>query len=210
MRSASLFVPDTASVSPLGFSTGPAVTNVKSYASKHQRFPLPASLGPDKRPLLSWRVHLLPYFDRDDLYKQFHLDEPWDSPHNRALVDKMPDVYRSPDAKLKAPGRTRYLLPVGNGAGFERDKPTRLADLTDGTSNTIMIVEVDDDHAVIWTKPDDWEFDPKEPAKGLGPLGRGLRTALFDGSAQHLHEPDLAPARLRALVTRAGGEAVSR
>ena len=180
-----------------------------NYYSANKHFPLPASRGPDGKPLLSWRVLILPYIEQDALFKQFHLDEPWDSPHNRTLVDKMPAVYRLPISRSEA-GRTNYLLPVGNGALFDADKPTEFKDVTDGTSNTIMVVEVDDQHAVVWTKPEDWAFDPKEPAKGLGRFFDGRFNAAFcDGSVTSF-PPTEDMNNLRALFTRAGGEVAER
>ncbi len=154
-----------------------------------QALPLPASFSKDGKPLLSWRVYILPYMEQDSLFKQFHLDEPWDSPHNRTLIDKMPSIYRMPMSKTEK-GRTNYLLPVGGGAVFEADKPTKFKEITDGTSNTIMAVEADDDHAVIWTKPEDLQFDPKDPTKGLGRFYNGcLHVGFCDGSVHHMQWP---------------------
>lgn len=178
------------------------------FANKH--FPLPASRGPDGKPLLSWRVYILPHMGQSSLFKEFHLDESWDSPHNRTLIDKMPEVYRL-SISTTEPGRTNYLLPVGNGAVFDADKTTELKDIRDGTSNTIMVVAVDNQHAAIWTKPDDWPFDPKDPAKGLGRFFAGsFTTAFCDGSAHWLAWPETPKQirNLRALFTRAGGEAI--
>jgi hypothetical protein len=180
---------------------------MQNYHDTHKQFPLPGTLGPDKKPLLSWRVQILPFVEQMELYKQFKLDEPWDSAHNRTLIDKMPEVYRLPVSK-KGSGWTNYVLPVGNGAGFVADVPTVFKEIRDGTSNTIMIVEVDDEHAVIWTKPEDWSFDPQDPAKGLGQFFDGGRhIAFFDGSVRWI-APSLAPDTLRALFTRAGREAI--
>jgi hypothetical protein len=176
-----------------------------NYHSVNKHFVLPASRGKDGKPLLSWRVYMLPYIEQDALFKQFHLDEPWDSPHNRTLIDKMPTIYRLPGSKLEK-GRTNYLLPVGGGAVFEADKPTLLKDITDGTSNTIMIVEADDDHAVIWTKPEDLSFDPKDPSKGLSHFfDGGFNAALCDGSVRWLSWPKDANEmeRLGYLIQRA-------
>ena len=179
-----------------------------NYEAANRHFPLPASRSPDGKPLLSWRVHILPYLEQMSLYKQFHLDEPWDGPHNRALVEKMPSVYRLSVSKSER-GRTNYLLPVGNGAAFEADRPTTFKDIRDGTSDTIMVVTVDDAHAVIWTKPDDWPFDPRNPTEGLGRFFQGGFTTTFcDGSARSFLWPEKPNdvARLRACFTRAGGE----
>ena len=48
------------------------------------------------QPLLSWRVALLPQLDQLPLFQQIHLDEPWDSPHNRQFAEQMPAVYQMP------------------------------------------------------------------------------------------------------------------
>jgi hypothetical protein len=172
------------------------------YESGAKHFPSPASRTPDGKPLLSWRVAILPYIDRADLYKQFHLDEPWDSPHNKKLIEKMPAVFKSPRSKA-SDGRTGYLVPVGGGALYSSiaDEP-QIKDITDGTSHTIMIVEVDDLHSVIWTKPDDLTFEPGEPKKGLG---KQILAAFCDGSCQII--PGAVDDKaLKALFTRAAGD----
>src|SRR6202011_6136565 len=102
--------------------------------------------------------------------KEFHLDERWDSEHNKALIARMPDVFRAPAAnpKLAADGKTTYLAPVGEATMFPAGRGVRLAEVTDGTANTIQFVHADDDRAVVWTKPDDLQYDAKDPWKGLG------------------------------------------
>jgi hypothetical protein len=123
----------------------------------------------------------------------------------------MPRLYRSPAWKLTPPDKTNYLLPVGDGAAFasERDAPT-FADIRDGTAYTIMAVEASDEHAVIWTKPEDLPFDPKQPQKGLGGFyPDGFLAALFDGSVYLLKLPR-DQSSLRALFTRSGGEVAER
>ncbi len=123
-----------------------------NYYDVHKQFPLPGSLSADKKPLLSWRVQVLPYLDQMELYKQFHLDEPWDSPHNRTLIPKMPDVYRLSISKNREPGRTNYAVPVGNGAAFSLDRPTRFQDITVPGGAIVasgpLAVEVEDDDAL--------------------------------------------------------------
>ncbi len=98
-----------------------------NYYDAKKSFPPAASYNKNGKPLLSWRVHLLPYLEQEALYREFHLDEPWDSEHNRKLIEKMPQVFRSPLSAVKDPGRTTYLLPVDSknyvgGRGAEESK----------------------------------------------------------------------------------------
>jgi hypothetical protein len=177
-----------------------------NYHNAHKHFPAAASYSKDGKPLLSWRVMLLPMMEYGNLYDQFHLDEPWDSEHNKKLIDKMPAEYRSPKSKLREPGMTNYLVPVGPGTVFEGREGMKIKDITDGTAHTFMALEVDDDHAVIWTKPDDLPYDPKEPAKGLGGLYKNFFVALFcDGYVRAIGLPCPDEA-LRAAFSAAAGD----
>ncbi|WP_020468141.1 DUF1559 family PulG-like putative transporter [Zavarzinella formosa] len=113
------------------------------------------------KPLLSWRVSILPYIEQDQLYKQFKLDEPWDSDNNKKLIDKIPPVYVLPYQEQPKKGETSYLAFVGNGALFDNVQGFKLTQIPDGTSNTILFVE--SSKSVPWTKPEDIEYDPKKP-----------------------------------------------
>lgn len=176
-----------------------------NYHDIHKSFPARASFDSQGKPLLSWRVHLLPFLEQQGLYKQFHLNEPWDSPHNRKLIPRMPAVYQNPSAPAK-PGMAHYLALVGKGAVFEGNSGCGLAHITDGVSNTLLLVEVNPDRAVIWTKPEDLAFDPEKPLAGLGKAHPGGFLALFcDGSVRFLSET-LDPTFFRRLVEKADGQ----
>jgi prepilin-type processing-associated H-X9-DG protein len=178
-----------------------------NYHDANGTFPPAAVCGKNAEPQLSWRVLILPYIEEDALYKEFKLDEPWDSEHNKPLLAKMPKVYSMPGQGKLINTDTYYRAFVGNGAGWEWVMGTKILSITDGTSNTIMVVTAAD--AVPWTKPDELNFDPdKDMTKLLGLVVNGkAQVAMFDGSVRTWAK--LPPkATLNALITRAGGEVI--
>ncbi len=172
-------------------------------------FPATCNRDSEGKPLLSWRVHILPFIEQNDLYKQFHLNEPWDSEHNRQLVPQMPATYASPDdEELKNQGLTRYVVPVGTGMAFDGQAGIKLTDFQDGTSNTIMALEVAAAAAVEWTKPDDLTIDLSEPFRNLGgSRGDHFLVAFADGTVRVIKDSIVAET-LKAIFTRKGGEKV--
>jgi len=161
---------------------------------------LPAAItDADGKPLLSWRVAILPYIEEQVLYQEFHLDEPWDSEHNRTLIAKMPAIYNCPSASLED-GRTRYLLLDGPGGCFEKSRQqtrgrisgVNFGDLRQPTASTIMIVEAPTDRAVEWTKPEDLTVSPDEATRlqdgERGGHSGGIRHAAYaDGHVEMIH-----------------------
>jgi type II secretory pathway pseudopilin PulG len=177
------------------------------YHDQHRSFPPRASYSSDGKPLLSWRVHLLPYLEQEALYRQFHLDEPWDSPHNRQFIEQMPAVYRNPSARASSSQAT-YLVPTGKGAIFEGKEGTLMRKITDGTSNTVLVLEVNENAAVVWTKPDDLVFDPTKPLAGLGAAHPGgFLAALADGSVRFISS-SIDPQTFLKLLMMADGQPV--
>ena len=174
----------------------------------HHSFPPSASYNEEGRKLLSWRVFLLPFLDNSELYEQFHLDEPWDSQHNRQLIANMPAVFSCPSAELPRPGMTTYLAPLGKNTVFDGKAGVQIRDLTDGTSRTILLAEVAAGRAVIWTKPDDLEIDFDRPLDGFGDSHPKVFNALICDGSVHSISKDIDPKKLRLLFLRNDGEAL--
>jgi hypothetical protein len=183
--------------------------SMHNYLQANKTFPAAYTVDKSGKPLLSWRVLILPYLEQNDLYKEFHLDEPWDSEHNKKLIARMSAVYGNPNSAVAGGGKTNYLAPRGDKTIFANDKGTKISDVTDGTSNTIVTLEVPDNEAVVWTKPDDFKYDENAPMKGLlGMRTNGFIAGLADGSVRFFMLP-LDPTVVKAMFTRNGGEKVA-
>jgi len=183
-----------------------------NYHDANGSFPAQATVDANGKPLLSWRVYLLPYIEQDALFKQFKLDEPWDSPNNKPLIAKMPELFASALEKKLPAGKTCYLVPNGKEAIFFGDQKTKIQQIADGTSNTIMIVEAAPESAVEWTKPTDWDFDPaaKDPVAGLRGLREaGLLVGFADVSVRLLNNK-IDDELLKKFLTSHGGEVIER
>jgi hypothetical protein len=138
-----------------------------NYHDVNGSLPPAAITDKDGRPLLSWRVAILPYLESSPLYARFHLDEPWDSPHNLALLDPMPPVYACPSDRTRKPGMTGYQAVIGPATAFTPDfKPLRFQDFTDGLEGTLLVSE--SRRCVPWTKPEDLPLDMGLPLTRLG------------------------------------------
>ena len=174
---------------------------------------LPAAAITDKngRPLLSWRVAILPFMEKSALYAKFHLDEPWDSPHNYALLSEIPAVYLCASDHLQKTGLTNYQVVVGPDTSFTPDfKPLRFSDFSDGVKNTLLVGE--SRTLVPWTKPEDRSFDMSVPLSGLGSsyqdyFSKGFNVVFSDSSVRYL-KTSIASSELKGLLTRNGREPV--
>ncbi len=187
------------------------ILGMQNYNDSRKRFPANV-VDAAGTPLLSWRVAILPYIEEGDLYNQFHFDEPWDSPHNLSLLKFMPEIFRSSGDAIDS-STTSLMYFTGLGAPFpaptaaDQRGPT-LASITDGSSNTIAVVEAGAEVAVPWTKPVDLPLDMNNPFSVLGELGEEFLAAYFDGHIQSLSSLS-SPGQLKARVTHNGGEILS-
>jgi hypothetical protein len=165
---------------------------------------LPASSIDDKngKAMLSWRVAILPFLDHDDLYRQFNLDEPWNSEHNKKLLGRMPDAYKSPGA-IGNSTKTYYQVLTGPVTVFPKGVGIRMTSITDGLSNTILAVEASE--AVPWTKPADVAYDARKKLPKFGGLFKGgFNILLCDGSTLFVRHNFDAKTFCDAITPRGG------
>jgi hypothetical protein len=151
-------------------------------------------------PTLSWRVAILPYLEQNELYNRFHLDEPWDSEHNAKLIPLIPKVFQ---VGGEGEGKTYYQGFAGKGTALDRSEPVRLQNITDGTSNTVLVVEGGE--AVEWSRPVDLPYSAKRPLPKLGgPFPDVFHAAFCDGSVHTLRK-DFDEKTMRLAITRDDG-----
>jgi len=183
------------------------------------RMMAPAIHSQDGKPLLSWRVTLLPWIEQDVLYHAFHLDEPWDSAHNIQFLSSMPKIYRHPnDPEGGKLGNTCYRVFTGPATAFpdpfpdfgqfrpfyDRGSCKYPASFADGTSQSILIVEAAE--TVPWTKPDELPYDPNKPLPKVGGWFRnGFHVGMGDGSV-HFVSSKVSEPTFRAAITIAGND----
>lgn len=176
------------------------------YLEEHGRFPPAAVYDREGKPLLSWRVLLLPYLGEEELFKEFKLDESWDSPHNKKLINRIPKAYVPANIPRDESSAIFYKVFVGKGAAFEkgRTQGTSVPDFKDGTVCTILIVEARE--AVSWTKPSELEYDPdKTPPQCGGLFSDGFHAAFASGDVYFVKKevPDMM---MHKAITRDGRE----
>jgi len=189
------------------------------YREDHGRFPPAVVYSSEGRPLYSWRVLILPYLEKKDLYDKFDLNEAWDGPHNRELLAQRPDVY-GPVGIVVEPTLTFYQVFIGAGTAFESRQGATLQDFPDGLDKTLMVVEARE--PVPWTKPIDLPYMEvaQLPLLGGGVFKASTRpfvagevdgfNALFaDGSIHFIYMRRIKESTLRALITRNGEEPVT-
>lgn len=185
-----------------------------NYHDVHGTFPPAFIADQNGRPMHSWRVFLLPYLERSDLYQRYDFNKPWDSPENQALANEIIAVYSCP-SDAKPSSKTSYMVVEGTGTIFDGPQSSMIQTITDGTSNTILVVEVTGS-TVNWLEPKDIspaDFVARATAKTPGPGGKlsnhvgGANVLFADGSVQFISS-NVDPRVLQAMVTRSGGEVV--
>lgn len=178
-----------------------------NYHEEYGQLPPAYTVDADGNQLHSWRTLLLPYLDKKDLYNRLDLSKPWNAPENAAVFENETWL-QCPTAKLSRP-ETTYLAIVTESSCLRPVRSLALSEITDGTSNTMCVVEARQNHAVRWMEPSDLDeagllaFDPKTAESHTG----GRHILLMDGSVRFLSQSTPIQT-VKALATAAGGETV--
>jgi len=176
-----------------------------NYHDTYGHFPPAVIHPPGGKPPYSWRVALLPFLEEEELYKQYNFNEPWDGPNNRKLLERMPECFRCPSSRMPK-HCTSYAVITGPSTLFQGKEGVRIAEVTDGLSGTLAVVETE--RQIPWTKPEDLKYDPAGPLPPIGSAHPGGYNAAFaDGTVRFISR-NIDEKLLRALITISGGETV--
>jgi hypothetical protein len=182
---------------------------VANYAEAKGYYPPAYVVGPDGRSWHSWRALILPYSGWTDLGTEYNFDEPWDGPNNRRLGERMPKGFAFSGTKFPTT-TTNYLAVVGKDTmwpGREGRKPN---EITDGLSNTILIVE-NNGLGVHWLEPRDLDFATMDfrldTPGGVSSWYEHPAVVTVDGTVRRLLNL-MSPETLRAALTVNGGEEI--
>jgi hypothetical protein len=162
---------------------------IEKFNQDKKQFPLREILGEDGESLLSWRVRILPYLGYETLYHKFHLHERWDSPHNIQLLAEMPSILRNGPDGMET-GRTTFVAPYG-GSTPDRQTiwdivPGDLREIPEEQRESILLVEVNEEAAVPWTSPEDFNIESFDLRTFLRSPPAGNGVVFVDGQTEYL------------------------
>ncbi len=186
-----------------------------NYHDVYGSFPPAFIANSDGKPIHSWRVLILPFVDEKSLFESYDFNEPWDGPNNSRLAHRMPAVFHS-HTEPPSTTNTNLVVVTGPGTAFPGCAVTKLDDFQDGQENTILLTEIG--HSKIpWLAPQDlavetMSFHVKDTQKPSISSARWRQpyVVFADSITTYTLNQTISPNALRALMTIAGGEHVTR
>ncbi len=189
---------------------------IQNYESACQQLPPAYTVDAEGKRLHTWRTLILPFVGEQALYSRIDLSKPWDDPANAFLQDVDILLFRCPASKI-APGMTTYQAIDDPRSAFPGSEPQKIENITDGSSNTILLFECEGVNAVHWAEPKDQSMSSFLSASQLqarvnnesSPAKRshrgGRNAVMVDGSPQFFPNGTDQEV-LEGLATRQGGE----
>jgi hypothetical protein len=177
-----------------------------NYESHYHALPPAYTVNENGKPLHSWRTLILPWMDQKALYDKIDLTKAWDDPVNAVALKTKISAYQCPSAVLPE-SHTTYMAIVTSNSCFQATEPRLLSDIKDGSSKTLMLIEVDAEHAVHWMSPRDAD---EALLLSVIPNGKhahvgGTHAVLVDGSVRFVYKT-LSLDVLRSIISISGGE----
>ena len=180
---------------------------IHNYADVYKSLPPAYTVDSDGKRLHSWRTLILPYMEERQLYSRIDFSKPWDHPDNEFAMEREIPSYTCPSSSLET-GHTLYLVIVDPQCVFPGETPITFREITDGTSNTVMVYETDPAKSVHWMEPSDGdltEFLAAFSGSHRHSHTGGANCTFADGSVRFLSS-NTTPAALRSMATINGGE----
>jgi prepilin-type processing-associated H-X9-DG protein len=191
-----------------------------NYHDFHDSFPAQFA----GKPPVSWRVSVLPFLDQSELYGRYDATAAWDSPANLPIARHVIPQYTCPTIPHWYRERdglhfTSYAVIAGSNTIWRGDRPTSFGMMTDGSSNTVMVVEACGQQ-IIWTEPRDMDLATTPTGFNLPGTSAGQSDGLFSSyhtGGTHILMADGAvrfisvhtePAVIEALLSNEGGDEV--
>lgn len=176
-----------------------------NYAEVNRALPPAYTVDDSGRPLHSWRTLILPYLDQQELFEAIDLTKTWDDPVNAQASETSLSVFRCPSATIPD-SHTTYVGLKGINSCFHPDRPRPFSEITDGISQTAMVIEVSSEQSVHWMAPQDhgaeflMSFGTETDLAHTG----GTQVSFADGSV-HFLLCEISDSERRDLISIASG-----
>ncbi len=126
-----------------------------SYQADHGSFPPRFIRDKHGNAGLSWRVLLLPYLGYPELYAEFDITEPWDSPRNLNAARKIPREYTIEQRTQQSRMSTDVMVVYGPSCFWRDEKPIEPKSISGRHQSLIFFVSVPNPKQHFWSSPID-------------------------------------------------------